>query len=481
MPFHKAETKATFRKITESAKSMGEQAHAAIKFSDAFRYQLGLCDEHGRANRDENGVPFIRPDATLKPREVSLVQFTEAILGDNWRDILGTRVGQGDGNTDWRTELGPNGSGFGRRYLSEADAGAIGPSVFMNIAAWSGAIAGLYAAQFIEGYNMPEYKARKLFPDRKAEIWQGGQRLIDVIPPYLPLPAVGPGEEAPSLKLDGMWVETAALQKYAGKIEIMKETAEVDISGGQFLAKARMAGEMAAMRENFNAINILIGTVNNFKLGLLPDASATAYNTYAPTINGVALPNDLVNPLNDVGAFQKSLEAQSNLVHPVSGWPIAVEMNAAIVPMRLENLFRSIAAAESTSALTQIVANGFQQPPPSGLFPTFMTNMDNPYRGMFSNVISDQWIDAMHKRSTTVTDPNLPAGLGLSDTNAYRWYRLNPAKFACRLVGWDLATLDLNPNDYVMATRSLIAGQVVSVASTHQVLSPWAVQRNKVA
>jgi len=479
MPFHKSEVKATFKKITEGAQGMGDQAQRAVRFSDEFRYALGICDEQGRVNRDGNGVPFIRPDAKLKPGEVSMAQLTEAILGDNWRDVLGTRVGQGDGNTDWRSELGPTGSGYGRRHLSEADAGAIGPSVFMNIAAWSGAIAGLYAAQFIEGYNTPEYQIRKLFPDRKAEIWQGGQRLINVLPPYAPLPAVGPGEEAPSLKLDGMWVETAALQKYSGKIEVMKETAEVDISGGQFVQKAKMAGEMAAMRENFNAIAIVLATTNNFKLGLLPDTGATAYNTYGATISGVAVPNDLVNPLNDVGAFQKSLEAASNLIHPVSGWPIAVDMDTSIVPLRLANLFKSIAAAESTSALTQIVSVAFQQPPASGLFPTFSTNMDNPYKGMFSNVVADQWIDYMHKRSTTVTDPNLPAGLGLTDTTAYRWYRVNPAKFACRLVGWDLAVLDLNPNDYVMATRGLVAGQVVSVASTHQVLSPWHIQRNK--
>lgn len=481
MPFHKAEVQATYRKITEGVQGMGDQSRRAVLFSDLFRYKIGLCDKQGRPNLDANGVPFLDPKAELRPNEVSMVQLTEALIGDNWRDVLGTRVGHGSGR-DWRDELASGSYSHGRRHLSEADSGAMGPSAFMNVAAWTGAIAGLYAAQFLDGYAAPEYKIRKLFPDRKAEIWQGGQRLIDVIPPYAPLPAVGPGEEAPSLRLDAQWVETAALQKYAGKVELLKETAEVDISGGQFMAKAKTAGEMGAFRENINAVAIVIGTVNNFKLGFLPDTGATAYNTYGPTINSVVIPNDLVNPLNDVGAFQKSLEAMSNLVHPVTGWPMMMgDMNTSIVPMRLENLFKSIAAAESTSALTQIASVAFQPPPASGLFPTFSTNMDNPYRGMFSNVISDQWFDFMHKRSATVVDPNLPAGLGLSDTTAYRWYRLNPAKFACRLVGWDLSVLDLNPSDYVMATRGIIAGQVVSVASTHQVLWPYAVQRNKVS
>jgi hypothetical protein len=467
--FDKAKIQAEYKKVCEGAGGMGDQSRRAALFAAAVRRDIGLTDSQGRVSTDTNGLPRLRTDAPIPLASFSLRQFTEAVLGPDWADTLGLN------------DNGFSGNGF-RRLLSEADAGAIGPSAFMNVAAWSSAISGLYAAQFIDSYsNQPEYKIRALFPDRKAEIWQGGQRLIDIFPPYEPLPAVGPGQEAPSMKLDALWVETSPLVKYAGKIEVLKETAHVDISGGQFMSKAKMAGASAALRENENAISIVTGQVNNFRLGFLNDAAATSYNTYGPTINGVAIPNDLTNPVNDVGAFTISKQALSNIKNPMTGYPMAVELPTTIVPMRLEDVFMAIASAQSTAALTQIVSTAFQQPPADGKFPTFQTNMENPYRRMFSNIVSDQWFDHRHTLSTTQGDPNRVAGLGLSDANAYRWYRLDPQKFAARLVGWDLSVLDLNPTDYVMATRGIIAGQVVTVASTYQVLNPYFIQRNKVA
>ena len=421
----------------------------------------------------------LRESNRIKPQSVSLKELTEAFLGYRWRERLGI-------NPEGNLEIAGK---YHDTRLTESDAGAIGPSAFMNVTAWSGAVAGLYAAQMIDSFNnTPEYKIRSLFPDRPAAIWLGGQRLIDIFGPYAPLPKVGPGVEAPSLKLDAIWVETAALQKYAGKVEVAKELAEVDITGGGFLAKSKTVGQMAALRENENAISMITGITNNWKLGFLPDTSATAYNTYNPTITNTntnttyALTNQIVNPINDIGCIQKSREAIANLRNPLTGFPIdPIDFTTALVPWRLQKLFEAIDGADTLELLTQLTQNGFQTPP--GTFPSAATGMRNPYKGELGTVIGDMWLDERMKRSATysVTNPLFDNGLGLSDANANRWYRINPPKFGCRLVGWDVSVLDLQPQDYAMAVRALVAGQYCSIATTFQVINPYYVQANTVS
>lgn len=439
------------------------------RFPAQVWHVLGLCDANGRQHVREDGFPTLAKDRKAKPSDFNLRDLTEAMLGRDWPDRMG---------------LNSSGSAFPvRRWLSEEAAAPIGPSFFANVAAWSATVGGLMRAQILEGYETAAFDVADLFPTRPAVFWQGGERFINVIGPSQPAPAVGPGESHPNARMDHLWVQPGPMKKYGHKILVAKETAWVDITGGQILQQAKDVGFGLKFRENELALDIICGQTNNFSLGLTADASATGYNTYAPTVNGTAIPNDIVNPMADpIGTFTYSDLQIANLIHPVTGNPINVDMNTVLLPTPLANYAKWLNGVYDLTQLNQPLGGGnspWQGNTTAG-FPTAAAKGDNPYKGMFTPVVS-RWLHYRHTASTTSTDPNRSAGLGLTTTGIYRWYRVDPQRFAARRAAWEANTIDLNPNDFVMADQGIIAGTVGDIAVQYQVLSPWHIQRNKSA
>lgn len=437
-----------------------------VRIAAEIGHLVGYCSKDGKRYIDpKTGDPCLNPEAKHKPSELDLRMVTEAILGEDWPNLLG---------------LNNSGQAFPRfSRVQESDAAPIGPSTFMNVAAWSSTIGGLLGATVLEGYEQAEYDMYDLFPTKQAIFWQGGERYIDIMGPYTPAQEIGPGEPHPAMKMDGLWVEPGPMKKYGGKLELLKETTYIDITGGQIMAKAKTLGEMLKFRQNELALDITVGQTQNFKLGFLADSSATTYNTYNPTTAGpngsYALVNDSVNPLNDIGALQISDRLISNLRNPVSLLPINLQLNTLLLPTPLATWAQLIQSVGAVSLLNQTTAGPAQAAP--GTFPNSMQTGQNPY-GKLTPVVS-RWLDYRHQLSTTSGDPNMSPGLGLTGAAIYRWYRMDPTKFACRRIAWDMNVIDLNPNDYVMANQNIVAGQVANIAVMYQVLNPWAIQRNK--
>ena len=233
--------------------------------------------------------------------------------------------------------------------------------------------------------------------------------------------------------------------------------------------------------------NALVGITNNFKLGLTADASATGYNTYGatvPTGNGTTgtLGNSLVNPMADpFTTMQASDEALTAYVHPVTGlpMPMSANLNTVIVPSTLQWLANFLLGVGNVTIGT--IAGSPIPVIGGGTYPTSTVTNQNPWANRFKDVRVSQWLYTKLTAATTSARPTIPVGKGLSATNAKRWYRLDPAKFACRLQAWEMQTIDLAPNSYVMADQGIVAGRVGNIATTVQVLNPWAVQENKVA
>ena len=113
-----------------------------------------------------------------------------------------------------------------------------------------------------------------------------------------------------------------------------------------------------------------------------------------------------------------------------------------------------------------------------GDFPTARTSLMNPWANAVRGIES-RWLHQRHAASTTQPDPNRTAGLGLVGTQLYRWYRLDPAKFAARRQMWAPTSQAISASDYVMATQGIAAAFAWDMATQVQVLSPWHVQRNK--
>ncbi len=467
-------SQALFEEIRDRYRMCTEEHRNPMLFPAMVAEQVGMCDENGERFFSASGSPCLNPDKSKRrkrPEQFRIDVLAEAMIGRNWRTVLGL---------DNSSKLFPTDKYFAEAaragLVQEESAAPIGPSMWANVAAWSATVGGLYGAQFNLGYESAPYKLRDLFPVRQGVFYQGGERYIDIIGAYQPAQATGPGEEYPDNTMSAMWVEPGPAQKYAGKITLTKETMAIDISGGQIMGEASKCGEMIAYRESELTIDVLTGQTNNWKLGLLPDTSATAYNTYGPTVNGRLITNSNVNPFNDVGALQKSDEYTTNLYNPVTDFPIDVEMGVAVFPTCMAAFAEAINQVSDFSVMNQTTIN--QAQPAPGQFPTDMLRMLNPWRGRIRG-ISDRWLQKRLTGSTTQGDPNLTAGLGLSGAAQYRWYRMDPAKAACRRQMWGATTTSLSPNDWVMATQGIVAGFAYDISTMVQVLSPYHIQQNK--
>jgi hypothetical protein len=432
--------------------------------------QVGLCDGQGqRYFREGDGAPTVNTKSPRKPSDFRFDILAEAIIGRGWQQALGME------RSDFAFP-----QGIQQRVVQEEAAAPIGPSVWANVAAWSATVGGLLGAQFNLGYETAPFDVADLFPIKPAVFWNGGQRYIDILGPYQPAQATGPGEQYPDNSMYAMWVEPGPLTKYAGMVAVTREALEIDISGGQILSQANTGGATLKFRENELSLDIITGQTNNYKLGFLKDTAATGYNTYAPTITSPAgvshtLTNDIVNPLNDLGAFQTSDEA-ALLFHPVTNYPLDINLNTVLLPTPLAKIGQWLNGVSAWNALNQTTV-GPAQPAP-GQFPNAQLPGPNPWQGVIRPVVS-RWLDYRQTLSTMQTDPNVSPGLGLSGAARYRWYRLDPSKFAARFQKWGPQSQAINATDWTMLTQGIAAGFVWDMATMVNVLSPYHIQRNK--
>ena len=467
--------RATFEMIRDNYKNCCENGNPG-DIAEVIAEQIGLCDEDGNLYEREDGFPMRNAKAPMKPSDFNLAEVTEAIIGRDWAKVL---------------RLENSGKAFPfKKWLSEQHQGvreeasaAIGPSVMANVAAWSSTVGGLMQAQTLEGYQTADFDVADLFPTRPAIFWQGGERFIDIFGPWDPVPVVGPSEQHPAMSIGAMWVEPGPMQKYGASILIAKETAWIDITGGRILQAAKELGANIKFRENELALDIIVGQTQNFKLGKLPDTSATAYNTYGATITNIkgtsrTIPNDNVNPLNDIGALTNSDLYLSSLYHPFTDNPLQMDLPMVLLPKPMRAWAMWLNGVDDMTVLNQTSAGMALAAP--GTFPNIALKGKNPYQNVLTPLVS-HWLHVRQTASATQTDPNRSPGLGLTGSAIYRWYRLDPSKFAARRTAWEATVLDLNPSDFNMAMQNIIAGQVGNIAVQYQVMNPYAIQRNKSA
>lgn len=472
---------ALFEEVRDRYKHCAEELKNPMLFPAMVAEQLGVCDKDGNLFFSEAGRPCRNPDKAKRfrnPDDFRTDLLAEAMLGRDWKVVLGmNNSGKLFPTQEYR------GQAMRAGFASEAEGAPLGPSMYGNVAAWNATISILLGAKFDYGYESAPYELADLFPVRPGVFYQGGERLIDIIGVYQPAQITGPGEEYPDNTMSALWVETSPAQKYAGKITLTKELLAIDVSGGQIMAQASQGGESIRFRENEDTISVITGQTNNWKLGMLPDTSATSYNTYGATITGPVasrtLTNNNVNPLNDPGALQKSNEYISNLYNPVTDFPMNMTMDVAIFPEPMADFANAINSSTDFRLMNQTTINQAQVP--AGTFPSDMVSFANPWRGAIKRAIASRWLWRRITGSTTQPDPNLTAGLGLSGAAAYRWWRMDPSKVACRRQMWAPTSNTLNPNDWVMATQGIVAGFAWDMSYNLNVLNGYAIQQNKAA
>lgn len=444
------------RQLYESFVNQGSEQskrQASLDFVKALHQDIGLIDERGRQVKDEHGMPCLS-ESRVTVQDSDLLTVTEAIVGQHWREELGA-------------ERGPS---YRDRAYESAAGSAIAPGTFINVSAWSTAVSGLLQAAVLEGYQSAEVEICDQFPTKPMQIYEG-DKMIDVIGPAQPAKEFGVNEPHPSVEMSELWVQNAPLKKYGGKITITRETSHSDITGGKVISDARRGGETVKLREEYLAIDVLTGRINNFKMGTTSTA-LTAYNTYGSTLAA----NDIVNPFTDYSSFMTIDNTFSLFLHPVTGLPLNIKPSLVVAPYTIGKYIAAFLSADKIKQAS-VTASPTAQLPAGSLFPSGVTEINNPYKNMVTKVVSSQYLYQKHVTATTAAEP----GLGLSASNANRYYVCDPSKAIIRRIGWELSTIDLNPSDFMMADRNLIAGQVFNISVMYQVASPYHMLRCKVA
>jgi len=460
--------RAKYAQVAESGKPVPARAADAAR---VVKEAVGLVDKDGHYNTREDGFPVLAKSRTHTTEQFKLDVVAEAVVGPDWRSLIPAH-----------------------RRLSEEAAVPIGPSHFANVSAWLAIAGGLVQGAIVEGYETSDFDLTDLFPVRNPSLmfWNGGERYTAIIGPSRPAPEFGIGQAHPDARMDAMWIEPGPMKKYGHKITVAKETAIVDISGGRILAEARELGMGLRYRENELCLDVITGQTNNFKLGLTNSSGATGYNTYGATVptgpgTTGTLGNDIANPVSSdpMTVFNTSQNALLGYTHPVTGlpMPMADRLSTLLIPSSISWFATYVNTAAQITMGSQPAAPG-PGTLGGGTFPTGWITSNNPFAGLFKRVITSQWLYYRHTASTTQGDPDLSAGLGLTSGvsgTANRWYRLDPERFACRRIAWDITQTEFDPRSFTMADQNIVFGAAADMAMQVQVLNPWAIQRNKVS
>lgn len=426
--------------------------------------QLGLIDNRGNAFWDaKRGWITLNPNRTLDAGSIDLMHFTEAVLGPEWRTYLDPQQG---GN-----------SFLDQAWLRENTAPAVGPSALANVTAWKAGIAGLLQAIVLEALDMPEFVLAQLAGTLPAG--QGtppNQRLIGVVPSGLPAPEFDPQQGHPKTKLDDMFIYTARPKLKGNGIFVNKLTAVHDITGGEIVRKASEVGYTIALANELDFIHLLTGLLNNFSMGFTADSAATAYNTYNATavdFTSYFYVNSHVNPITDYRNLGINRQLFFKMRHPVNRTPIAVPASATTAICADPVVAAQLAEANAVQTMRRYDNSGTAGSKQPGV--AYMGPQPNPYGGSVGKIVESQWLQTVFlATSATPSESNPIGGLGLTDgTTAMRWYHGDYSRMIKKRGWWNVAPINVNPNEYTAANNLLEFGLLVNEYYHYQVCSPW--------
>lgn len=230
--------------------------------SELLHY-VGLTDRNGHRYRGRNGQQELRDPADgahrLRLADCSIRNLAEEFIGE-------------DAVERW---LNPNAT----RSLMEAGEGAIPPSVFTNINAFTGVTAGLMEVAILEGYQNPLFIGDMLMPTEPSRQFEGRKtvgvsRVGDIVEERIP------GMPTARAKIGERWIQQPRTVENALAIEILQETVYLDLTG-QVTSEANNLGEWVRYRKEIRQIDAFIGVTNNYNY------KGSTYNTYLTTGNWI--------------------------------------------------------------------------------------------------------------------------------------------------------------------------------------------------
>lgn len=201
------------------------------------------------------------------------------------------------------------------------DVAGIDPSVFSNINAFTGVVAGMMEVKILEGYNEVTQVADQLVQIEPSRVF--GERKRIGIGHYIDQARERkPNEQHPRASLTERWVTIPETQERALGIDFTREAAFLDQTGDLLAAGPRI-GESVAYPRAIQIYDTVLGITNTYKF------KNVAYNTYQTAAGTSPAPNNYVNsianPITDELTMAELVYTQfSTMKDPTSYVPIQI-------------------------------------------------------------------------------------------------------------------------------------------------------------
>ena len=298
-------------------RSLYESSNTPLAFVGRMRHLMGLTDSRGGAYRDQAGNPLLRDPATagrIRPNEVSLRGLCEAICGDGAVDRYFAPGVTAVASLYQEAMTRPF-------HEAGAGTGAIGPSAFANINAFTGVVAGLLEVSIIEGFNLPEFISDKLFPAKQTRIFEG-RKMRGVAGPGDKAEERLPGQPTKRVKFGERYMTQPRTVENSLAVEVLQETIYLDDTG-QVTEEANNLGQWLGYRKELRCIDEFIGVTNTYNY------NGTSYNTFLTS--GVYI-NDLTsNVIRHYTAFKAAELLFRDMTDPSTGVRTLIQPNAILV------------------------------------------------------------------------------------------------------------------------------------------------------
>jgi hypothetical protein len=396
------------------------------RFGATVCHMLGLTGRDGRRNTDAAGNYRLRPAANgdrLRTSEVSLRALAEALLGEDAierhlrpnaiRDLVETRD-----------------------VLEGTGAGAVMPSGFANINAFTAATAGLLEAMVLEAYENPAFVGDVLAPVEPSKQFEGRKtigvaRIGDLAEERLP------GMPTKRVQVGERWLVQPRTVENALSCEVTQEAVYLDLTGGQLAEHtgATGLGEWLGYRKELRIIDSFIGVVNSFNY------KGTNYTTYvaAGTLydNYISSGNELLHE----DSVQNVLIKFRDMTDPETGTRVMIQPNTVLVNRE---------KVRTANAVLGPTAQGFQfrDAPGATTGTQEITISDPAYKGQFRIIESP----LVYERCDAASGLNLSA-----DASAKAWWVFESgSKTHVYVQNWPMRTQSAAPNQVDMIDRGVV-------------------------
>jgi len=389
---------------------------------------MGLADERGNRYRNAAGNPILKnprnsaggEEERLRPSEFSLRELAEGLIGEDWSRKM---------NPDVTRQIAE--SEESRPILEAAGTGALMPTDFIDINAFTATVSGLLEVALLEAWQNPEYISDQLMPDEPTKVF-GGKKIIGTGRAGDVAEQRQPGMPTKRVQFGERWVTTPATVENALSIEVTQEAVYLDLTG-EVTKQAADIGDWLRWRKEIRCIDCFLGVTNTYSY------NGTAYNTYLTSgfyTNSITS-NELLHWTN----IQTILLTFRDMLDPTTNTRVLIKPNRILVNM--EKLF----TAQAILGAREVE---YRDIPGSTSAAQNIRHFNNPLAGVgLGNPLQSPLV---YQRATDSD------GLALSATNAgklyYVWEYGRPFKY---MQNWPLRFQTAAPNNIDMIDRGIVA------------------------